>query len=132
MSRKLIVIIVIAALAIAGFFGGRYFAGMAKYKNIISGIEIRTPDIMRIQDGVYNGTFDAVFIFADLDVVVNGGRITEILINEHYNDRGATAEAILDDVIVRQTLDVDTVSGATNSSKVLLKALENALINEAA
>jgi len=131
MTRKVIVLIVIAVLALAGVFAGKFFADVAKYKKTISSIEIRTPDLTRIQDGVYNGTYDALIISADLDVYVKDGKIVEIVINEHNNGRGAAAEAVLTDVIARQSLDVDTVSGATNSSKVLLKAVENALISEA-
>ena len=41
---------------------------------------------------------------------------------------GNKAETIVDDVVDKQTLDVDTVSGATVSSKVILKSIENALL----
>jgi len=34
---------------------------------------------------------------------------------------------IVDSVIENQSLDVDAISGATYSSKVILKAIENAL-----
>ena len=37
------------------------------------------------------------------------------------------AEGIIDEVIAAQTLQVDTVSGATRSSKAILKAVELAL-----
>ncbi|WP_313562885.1 FMN-binding protein [Ruminiclostridium cellobioparum] len=41
--------------------------------------------------------------------------------------RGAKAEAIVDKIISEQSVTVDVISGATNSSKVILKAVENAL-----
>lgn len=37
------------------------------------------------------------------------------------------AEAVLEEILRQQRIDVDTVSGATNSSKVLKKAVEDAL-----
>ena len=43
-------------------------------------------------------------------------------------DSGEKAEEIIYEVINMQSIDVDTVSGATYSSKVILKAIENALI----
>jgi len=46
---------------------------------------------------------------------------------EHDNGKGGKAEKIVDDVIKAQSLNVDVVSGATVSSKVILKAGEMAL-----
>ena len=53
--------------------------------------------------------------------------IKEIKLLEHNNDRGASAESILDHMVEKQRTDVDAVTGATNSSKVIRKAVENAL-----
>ncbi len=41
---------------------------------------------------------------------------------------GQPAEAIIEDVVEDQSLDVDSVSGATYSSRVILKAIEATLI----
>ena len=38
-------------------------------------------------------------------------------------------EKLADDMVKQQSLNVDAVSGATNSSKVIRKAVENALGN---
>ena len=118
-------------VVVAGLFcGGKLLFGngkIAKYKKIISGVEITTPDLAKIQDGTYTGDFDAILVSADVDVMVKDHKITEIRINKHDNGRGKKAEAITDQVIAKQSLAVDTVSGATNSSKVILKAIENAL-----
>lgn len=46
---------------------------------------------------------------------------------EHQNGLGKKAGIINKSVIDNQTLKVDSVSGATVSSKVILKAIENAL-----
>ena len=46
---------------------------------------------------------------------------------EHQTGLGGKAEAIIDQVIQNQSLEVDAVSGATTSSKTILKAIENAL-----
>ena len=48
---------------------------------------------------------------------------------EHKNGQGTPAEVIPEKVVETQTLEVDIVSGATYSSKVILKAIENALNN---
>lgn len=46
---------------------------------------------------------------------------------KHNHGKGASAEIITDKVTEAQSLDVDIVSGATSSSKVILKAIEDAL-----
>lgn len=129
MKKRILICVVCLVVAVAVCFGGAYLYDTLRYRRIIADIVITTPDISRIQDGTYNGYFDANFIAADVDVTVRDHRITAITINEHRTERGAKAEVITDDVIANQSLEVDTISGATNSSKVILKAIEIALVN---
>lgn len=49
---------------------------------------------------------------------------------EHNNERGAKAEAIKEQIVKEQKINVDAISGATNSSKVIKKACENAFNGE--
>ena len=127
MYKKLAIVAVCLIVAVAMFFGGKLLYDTAKYKRVISESEIRTPDLSKIHDGTYNGSFGAILVSADVDVTVNDNRITEIVINSHKNGRGASAESIIDEVLIKQSLEIDAISGATNSSKVILKAIENAL-----
>ena len=55
------------------------------------------------------------------------GKISDIEIWEHRNERGGKAESIIEDILEEQRIDVDAVTGATNSSLVIEKACENAL-----
>ena len=43
-------------------------------------------------------------------------------------DRGAPGEGVIPRMLEAQTTDVDAVSGATNSSRVIQKAVETALL----
>lgn len=67
------------------------------------------------------------FIYAKVEVTVQAGVITNIDILEHLNERGSRAEVVVDRIIEEQKIEVDAVSGATNSSTVIKKAVENAL-----
>ena len=67
------------------------------------------------------------FIYAKVEVTVQNGEITNINILEHRHERGKTAEVIADSMVDEQKIDVDAISGATNSSTVIKKAVENAL-----
>ncbi len=58
---------------------------------------------------------------------MKNGEVSNINILEHRHERGETAEAIINKIVEQQKIDIDTISGATNSSIVIKKAVENAL-----
>lgn len=70
------------------------------------------------------------YIYAKVQVIIKDGKISEIEILEHRNERGQGAEGISEKIIEQQRIDADTVTGATNSSLVIEKACENALSGE--
>jgi uncharacterized protein with FMN-binding domain len=90
-------------------------------------IEVKTPDFASFADGTYRGSCDSGLVKAAVDVVMAGGRIEKVTIVSHRYGRGKPAEVIVNDVVRRQSLEVDAISGATRSSKVILKAIEVAL-----
>jgi uncharacterized protein with FMN-binding domain len=86
------------------------------------------PDLSAKADGVYAGGYDGGLVKAAVSVTLAAGRIASIRILKHdCSPIGKKGEAVVDRVIEGQTLAVDVVSGATGSSKVLLKAIEAAL-----
>jgi len=96
---------------------------------VISGIDAEMPDLTKKQDGIFRGTYKVPPVNdVTLDVTIKNHRITEIDIIEHVcSPIGKKAEKIIDRIIKKQSLNVDTVSGATSSSKAIIKAVENAL-----
>ena len=85
-------------------------------------------DIAGIADGTHRGTFTYGGFNYVVDVTARGGQIEGItVIQNKVNEQSILAEAILEVIIATQSLDVDAVSGATVSSKALLKAVENAI-----
>ncbi len=125
--KKFILGIVAAALLIGLAVGGKYALDLSYYKDTMAKVEIGDIDLSKVKDGTYEGSYDARIISAAVSVTVKGGKITNVRLLEHKNDRGGPAEAIVDNILKEQSLDVDVVSGATNSSKTILKAVENAL-----
>lgn len=100
---------------------------LVNYKKMIEEIAISEVDMTRVPDGTYKGSCDALMVAADVNVTVKDHRIIGIELLKHENGRGKPAEVIADKVVQSQSLLVDTVSGSTSSSKVILKATENAL-----
>lgn len=106
-----------------------YFMKLNKYKNIVAGIKYDTVDLLKVKDGTFKGSFDAIFVGADVSVTVKDHKITDIKLLKHKTEKGQKAEVIPEKVVQAQSLNVDTVSGATNSSKVILKAIDIALVS---
>lgn len=103
------------------------FVELGNYQKAISGIVITEVDMETVEDGTYYGEFDAGYIYAKVKVTVKGHKIADLELLKHVHERGEKAEAILSDMLSQNTIEVDAVSSATNSSRVIMKACENAL-----
>lgn len=101
-----------------------------RYQKNVASIEFDDIDLGNVEDGIYRGECDVGYIYAKVKVEIKDGMIVSIDLLEHRNERGKRAESIIDDVILKQKINVDAVSGATNSSNVIKKAIENALQTE--
>lgn len=127
-SKKKTVLFVIMFLLLVGFvLGILYLKSVSDYKQAVRETTFEDINISDIPDGVYVGEYDVDFIYAKVEVTVQNGEITNINILEHRHERGKTAEVITDSIVDEQKIDVDAISGATNSSTVIKKAVENAL-----
>ena len=127
-SKKKTVLFVILFLLLVGFvLGILYLKRVADYRQAVRETTFEDINISDIPDGVYVGEYDVDFIYAKVEVTVQSGEITNINILEHRHERGKTAEVITDSIVDEQKIDVDAISGATNSSTVIKKAVENAL-----
>lgn len=127
MKKRIFLSMLIVLFLIALIGTAVYVKSVADYKRAVKETSLDDIDISRISDGTYIGEYDVNFIYAKVEVTVQNGRITDIVLLEHKNERGKSAEIITDRIIEQQKTDVDAVSGATNSSVVIKKAVENAL-----
>ncbi len=125
--KKRITNVIISIVLLGIIILAVYLKSVADYKRAVSEISIENICISDVSDGVYIGECDVDFIYAKVEVTVHSGKITEVKILEHKNGRGQAAETIIEKIISAQEIDVDAISGATNSSTVLKKAVENAL-----
>lgn len=84
-------------------------------------------NLAQIADGNYLGSCDNGLVKVRAEVIVENHTIVDVHLLEHDNGLGSAAEAITASVVQRQSVEVDAISGATMSSKTILKAIENAL-----
>lgn len=125
--KKIVMILIMLFLLLALIFGTAYIDRVGEYKRAVKETTIEEVNISDIPDGVYIGEYDVNFIYAKVEVDVSGGKIIDVRILEHRQERGKAAEAVANEIVDEQRIDVDTVSSATNSSIVIKKAVEVAL-----
>ena len=83
-----------------------------------------------MQDGTYSGVGSGFRGDIEVSVTVQNGYITDVTIDYNKDTKKYFARAkskIIDRVIANQSVDVDTVSGATYSSNGILEAVADAL-----
>ncbi len=103
---------------------------LKEYKEKVANTEINEVDLSTIENGTYEGFYDCYLVKARVNVSVSDHKITDIEIVEHENGRGEAGEQVVPKVMQKQRLKVDTISGATASSKIILKAIELALTGD--
>ncbi|MFH1693164.1 MAG: FMN-binding protein [Bacillota bacterium] len=126
--KFLIVLLVLGLVIGAGF--AYFIIRSEKELEVLLAEEIESIDLSSVSDGTYEGSYAAFPISVIVRVSIVNHEITNIEITKHVNGQGGDAEAIVDDVIDAQSLDVDLISGATYSSKVILLAIQDAIHTE--
>jgi len=121
MSRTRWLRILIACIAAVVLAGGCSFVQK------IEQLTIDDVDIASVRNGEYTGSVRILPVTAAVRVTVKDGAITGIDLVRHFHGPDHGAEQILGRVMSAQSLAVDAVAGATYSSKVVLKAIEQAL-----
>lgn len=124
----LLLILVIVSLFVLATFAMLKSSEASMQKLIDTSIQ--KINIQDIPDGIFLGEYDAFPINVKVEVHVKNHSIVAINLVKHTNGQGKPAEVIIDNVVKDQTLDVDSIAGATYSSKAILLAIENALIND--
>lgn len=127
MRHKRLWKILIIVLVIIGVGGKLLYDRLAENLEDLETMEIQDVDLNAVDDGRYIGFYGSFPVDAKVEVIVESHRITGINLLEHGNGQGGNAEVIPDKVVEAQSLEIDSVSGATYSSRVILKAIENAL-----
>lgn len=81
-----------------------------------------------LKDGIFEGTYKHGPNEADVRVTIENQRLVKVEIIRHDAWKGKKANDIIPGRIVeKQSTRVEAVSGATNSSYVIMNAVQNAL-----
>ncbi len=82
----------------------------------------------KLVDGIYEGSFKGGLNSAKVRVTIKDRKIVAIEILEHDTLKGKKAEPVIPKrIIEKQSTRVDAVTGATNSSNVVMNAVQVAV-----
>jgi uncharacterized protein with FMN-binding domain len=122
LKAALAIVIIIILIAASGIF---YITrGLEAGSKVV----INPVSITSIPDGAYIGTYKSGRWTNELTVTVKNHKITKIDVEKDVRiPKPEWREQLFNNVIEKQSLDVDIVSGATVTSKAYLKSIEDAL-----
>jgi len=125
--KKAIIIIlsIVGVLVLVGAGGLFYITnGLESGKNLA----VNPVDLQKIEDGTYTGVYESGRWTNEVAVSVADHQIASIdVVKTVTMESPEMTSTIISRVIENQNTTVDTVSGATVTSKAYLKAIENAL-----
>ena len=125
-SRRFKMILLVLGVLIVALSGGMGYIthGLGETEGLV----INEVDFSSIPDGVYQGEFKGYRWSNKVEVVVESGRVKDIeMVEKQRFHLDRPVEQIISRIIEHQTLPVDVVTGATATSKAIMKSVENAL-----
>lgn len=126
-KRKRIYLIIFSAVVLITAFCVYEIIGIQDSLAKLKIANVGDVNLSLIDDGDYYGEYSVFPVSVKLIVTVKDHAITTINILEHKTGQGQDAVQIIDEVIDSQSLQVDSIAGATYSSKVILFAIKDAL-----
>mgnify|MGYP000850985894 CR=1 FL=1 len=126
----LIVLIAVGILAVAAVVA---WSRLSKEHREARSLPLDAVDFGKLEDGVYRGAYAGGMYkwrANECEVTVSDGKVTGIQLVGSGDPGSANTqhEMLYDRVVEAQSLQVDTISGATLTSKAYLQAVENALL----
>ncbi len=127
MKKKIIISVLVVFIILAVAIGITLSQATKKVDKLLLE-EVCNVNLSEIKDGEYLGSYDAGLVKVEVEVLIESGKIEEVKLLKHTNGKGENGETVIDNIIENQSLQVDTIAGATISSKAIIKAVENALV----
>jgi uncharacterized protein with FMN-binding domain len=131
MSGWIITLVIVAILGIGGAIGWSF---LSKEHTEARNVPLNGADFNKLKDGTYVGEYaGGMYKWREnkVEVTIDSGKVKGIKLlgaqNKNLNNASISAP-LYERVIKAQSLEVDTISGATLDTKAYLKAVEAALV----
>lgn len=127
--RKLLSVVGITLLVVVVALGVLVFATEGQRRED-RGLRIADVDFSQVPDGDYRGSYKGWNQF-EVIVTVADGQVEAIEIADDSRDPAtAVTDEVFERVLSEQSLQLDAVNGATVTTNALLKAVEQALVEQ--
>lgn len=123
--KRKVVLGIVAPLAVIMFaFLVLNFLTLQKFRKM----QIEDTDVSSLADGTYYGATTLGGFTYEVQAVIQNHKIVEVkTIANRKSAYARFSEGVIPRILEAQNANVDTITGATTTSKALLKAVENAL-----
>jgi uncharacterized protein with FMN-binding domain len=131
--RKFLLYSVIAAAGSVTAVGGIGWSAISREHKEAASLPLDAVDFSKLIDGTFHGAYSGGMYgwrANECDVTVVNGAVSDIQLSVSQDPGGENTDCdmLYNRVIEAQSLQVDTISGATLTSKAYLQAVENALL----
>lgn len=124
--RKCLLIVVWGVTLFAVGFGISFYRGVGRKYDKVMEIPVEEISLEGVKDGTYTGEYQFETLYAKVQVIVKGEDIKKITLEEFETEKGKNATDIIDSIVDKNSVLVDDISGATDSSRVIKLAVMNA------
>jgi uncharacterized protein with FMN-binding domain len=122
-GKKALLIVGIVVAALIGIMAIASLPGMG----FVRRMTVSPVDLSKVSDGLYPGSFRAGRFSYSVEVTVKDHRIEAVKSAGRKQAQDAVIRQIFARIVEGQSVKVDTVSGASLTTKAVSKAVENAL-----
>jgi len=128
MLKKISIVLGVVALIIVVGVGLLLFRLMGMANDLEGRVsKMAAVDLLKVADGVYQGSAGNFIVSAKVEVEVKRHRIVKITILKQDCGPGYEARGTIENILKAQSPKVDAVTGASSSSRSLMLAVEQAL-----
>ena len=125
--KKCMLILIWGVTLFAVGFGISFYRGVGKKYDLVQEVSIKEISVEGLADGTYTGEYTYETLYAKVSVIVKGEEIKKITLDQFETEKGEDAVDIINSIEESQSVMVDDISGATDSSRVIKLAVMNAL-----
>ncbi|MEA4971840.1 hypothetical protein SDC9_162849 [bioreactor metagenome] len=125
--KKCILIAVWGVMLFAIGFGISFYRGVGNKYDAVQDVPIKEISLENVEDGTYEGEYLFETLYAKVKIIVRSNEIKEITLEDFKTEKGDDAASIVDSITDSQSVKVDDISGATDSSRIIKLAVLNAL-----
>jgi uncharacterized protein with FMN-binding domain len=122
-GKKALLIVGIVVAALIGIMAIASLPGMGAVRRMA----VNEVDLSKVADGLYPGSFRAGRFSYSVEVMVKDHKIEAVKSAGRKQAQDAVVRQIFARIVEGQSVKVDTVSGASLTTKAVSKAVENAL-----